>query len=63
MILVNNQLNLHIYVDRIGLEIFNKSGTFFMAINIKTEEEGVKISAGEVDIKVVRMEVSNLKSA
>lgn len=59
----DKSLNLRIYVDRTGIEIFSNQGTFFMPVNINIEssnkELGLKAIGGSV---IVKGEVYELES-
>ena len=62
--LINGKLNLIIYADRTGLEIFANNGLIFMPININLADSNrsLSLSAKGGTVKVANLDVYQLKS-
>ncbi len=62
--LTNGQLELQIFVDRIGVEIFADKGTFFLPVNlnIPSSASGIALAAKGGEAVLVNLDVYELKS-
>lgn len=62
--LINGKLNLIVYADRTGLEIFANNGLMFMPININLADSNrsLSLSAKGGTVKVANLDVYELKS-
>lgn len=62
--LINGKLDLIVYADRTGLEIFANNGLMFMPININLEDtnRSLSLSAKGGTVKVANLDVYELKS-
>jgi fructan beta-fructosidase len=62
--LIDGKLNLIVYADRTGLEIFVNNGLVFMPVNINlpVDNRSLSLSAKGGTVKVSRLDVHELKS-
>lgn len=62
--LVNGKLDLILYVDRIGVEVFTADGLLFMPVNVNidTSKQTLSLSAKGGDAQLRKMTVYELKS-
>ena len=62
--MTDNKLNLTVYVDRTGLEVFADKGLFFMPINVNINHENkdLELSVKGGDVQFPKIDVYELKS-